>query len=174
MTCDAIGSSDDDAGPPADAVAAIKAMLIEMTGMVVEDEPGPRLTKVDACLLEAWRVASGDPDDQVGWIGRVKECGLTTWPFWLKHLKFAIFVEDRRCVSAQFFSRPPTPGFSLTLGNNLYSIRYDGDRLQDPILGIRVLSCRLGQESFRLTQLLKEAWMHMRACTLIIGWAGGF
>ena len=65
-TCDSIGSADDDAGPPADAVSAVKAMLIEMTGMVAEDKPGLRLTKVDACLLEAWRVASGDPDDHAG------------------------------------------------------------------------------------------------------------
>ena len=41
-------------------------MLIEMTGMVVEDNPEPPKTKVDARLLEAWRVASGHPDDQAG------------------------------------------------------------------------------------------------------------
>ena len=66
QTCDAIGSTDSDAGPPPDAVAAVKSMLIEMTGMVPEDFKTPRRTRVDAHLLEAWRVAAGDPDDQVG------------------------------------------------------------------------------------------------------------
>jgi len=65
-TCNAIGSTDPDAGPPPDAVAAVKSMLIEATGMVRDDIGARRLTKVDAHLLEAWRVASGDPDDQAG------------------------------------------------------------------------------------------------------------
>ena len=57
VTCSSIGSNDDGAGPPADAITAVKSMLIEMTGMVPEDTPAPRKTDVDACLLEAWRVA---------------------------------------------------------------------------------------------------------------------
>ncbi len=53
VTCDAVGSKDDMAGPPADAVAAVKAMLTEMIGMLPEDHPAPKKTKVDARLLEA-------------------------------------------------------------------------------------------------------------------------
>ena len=65
-TCSAIGSDDAAAEPPADAVSAVKAMLIEMTGMAAQDSAAPRRTKVDAPLLEAWRIASGDPDDHAG------------------------------------------------------------------------------------------------------------
>ena len=65
-TCNAIGSTDPDAGPPPDAVAAVRSMLIEATGMVRDDIGARRLTKVDAHLLEAWRVlpfviANGKP-----------------------------------------------------------------------------------------------------------------
>ena len=44
----------------------MKAMLVEMTGMIPEDHKLPKRTNVDACLLEAWRVAAGDQDDQAG------------------------------------------------------------------------------------------------------------
>ena len=46
LTCDSIGSECEDAGPPTDAIAAIKSMLIEMTGMVAEDNPEKPKTKV--------------------------------------------------------------------------------------------------------------------------------
>ena len=66
VTCNAMGSTDPAAGPPPDAVAAVKALLVEMTSMCLEEPKIPKRTNVDARLLEAWRLAAGDPDDQVG------------------------------------------------------------------------------------------------------------
>ena len=38
LTCNAIGSNDATAGPPADSVAAVNALLIETTRMVPADK----------------------------------------------------------------------------------------------------------------------------------------
>ena len=64
-TCKAIGSTDE-LRPPPDAVAAVRNLLVEATHMTEADPNVPRLTDVDAHLVDAWRLAAGDPDDQVG------------------------------------------------------------------------------------------------------------
>lgn len=71
-TCVATGSKDPECGLPSDAVAAVRQLMIEMTGMTQSDDSVPRLTKVDAQLLEAWQHKAGDPDGQVG---RWLKCG---------------------------------------------------------------------------------------------------
>lgn len=75
-TCDAIGSTTD-LRPPPDAVAAVRNLLCEATHMTAADSSLPRLTDVDAHLLEAWRLAAGDPDDQVGpWLKHGSPAGI--------------------------------------------------------------------------------------------------
>ena len=60
----AIGSSDGKL-PPADAIQAVRTLIAEY----IKAAPAyPRFTHptlIDAHLLEAWRIAAGDPDDQV-------------------------------------------------------------------------------------------------------------
>ena len=60
------GSSQDPAaGPPSDAMQAVRKLLVEVARMTAADATLPRRTKVDGHLLEAWRLASSDPDDEV-------------------------------------------------------------------------------------------------------------
>ena len=66
IACDAIGSSDPTCEPPAEGVVAVRKLLVEATNMTEADANTVRLTKVDAQLLEACRVASSDPENQVG------------------------------------------------------------------------------------------------------------
>ena len=65
ITCASIGSAD--VVPPPSAVAAVKALLIEMTAMTLTDAERamPALTLVDAHLLEAWRRIAADPDHEI-------------------------------------------------------------------------------------------------------------
>ena len=79
-TCDAIGSEEPGAAPPPSAVAAVKALLIELTAMTMTDaqKAMPSLTDVDAYLLEAWRVAAADPDHQIfPWLRDGAPTGIT-------------------------------------------------------------------------------------------------
>ena len=64
VTCDAIGSKEERL-PPEAAIEAIKAIMVQYTAAVPADSRFEHLTNVDAHLLEAWRKAAGDPDDQV-------------------------------------------------------------------------------------------------------------
>ena len=67
VTNDAIGSEVPGASPPPSAIAAVKALLIEITAMTMTDAERamPALTSVDAYLLEAWRKVAHDPDHQI-------------------------------------------------------------------------------------------------------------
>ena len=65
LPCNATGSKDATARPPADAVAAVRAPLIETTRMLSADADVVHRKRVDAHVLEAWRVAAMDPDDQI-------------------------------------------------------------------------------------------------------------
>ena len=72
-TCDAIGSADPTCKPPIDAVEAVRRLLIEATGMTEADANTPLLTKADAYLLDAWRIAACDPEVFVGaWLKEVR------------------------------------------------------------------------------------------------------
>ena len=64
-TMEAIGSTDPEAGPPPEAVAAVRSAIESATG-IPTCLGGPRLTNVDARLLEAWRKAAGHPDTSIG------------------------------------------------------------------------------------------------------------
>ena len=75
LTCNAIGSKDADAGPPAEAVAAVKALLIETTRMLPADKSLVPKTH----LVEVWGVAALDPDDQIFlWLRDGAPAGITT------------------------------------------------------------------------------------------------
>lgn len=51
--------------PPPEAVAAFRETIVKHVGSQANCNH-TRSTKIDAPLLEAWRVAAKDPDDQVG------------------------------------------------------------------------------------------------------------
>ena len=71
VTCESVGTSDSSCKPPPDAVEAVRRLLIEATGMTEADANTPRLTNVDAYLLDAWRIAACDPEVFVGaWLKR--------------------------------------------------------------------------------------------------------
>ena len=75
LTCNTIGSKDANAGPPADAVAAVKALLIETTRMLPADKSLVPKTH----LVEVWGVAALDPDDQIFlWLRDGAPAGITT------------------------------------------------------------------------------------------------
>ena len=63
-TMAAIGSEGAEAGPPADAISAVKELLSEMCSLSRSDN-FDRLTNVDAPLLEAWRKAASHPDTYI-------------------------------------------------------------------------------------------------------------
>ena len=67
VTYDAIGSEVPGASPPPSAIAAVKALLIEITAMKMTDAERamPALTSVDAYLLEALRKVAHDPGHQI-------------------------------------------------------------------------------------------------------------
>ena len=67
ITCKSIGSTTEGCGPPPSAIAAVKTLLEEYTSMYRSDAERamPARTLVDAYLLEAWRLAAADPDDQI-------------------------------------------------------------------------------------------------------------
>ena len=64
VTCKAIGSTEERV-PPEAAIEAVRAIMVLYTAAVPADSRFVHLTEVDAHLLEAWRKAAGDPDDQV-------------------------------------------------------------------------------------------------------------
>ena len=70
ITCDAVGSSIEACGPPQSAIKAVKALIAEYAKLSghdiqVHSRMYPARTKIDAQLLEAWRLAAGDPDHRV-------------------------------------------------------------------------------------------------------------
>jgi len=81
MSCKVVGSKKEDKlRPPADAVAAVEAVLIEHTNPPDSSNHTP-LTLIKAFLLEAWRVAAKDPDDQVGsWLKEGGPAGIILQP----------------------------------------------------------------------------------------------
>lgn len=64
VTCKAIGSKEERV-PPEAAIEAVRAIMVRYTAAVPAGSSFVHLTEVDAHLLEAWRKAAGDPDDQV-------------------------------------------------------------------------------------------------------------
>ena len=78
VTCESVGTSDSSCKPPPDAVEAVRRLLIEATGMTGADANTPRLTNVDAYLLDAWRIAARDPEVYVGaWLKDGAPAGIT-------------------------------------------------------------------------------------------------
>ena len=64
--CEAIGSRYTTRGPPAEAVAEIRKLIVEAIGMTEADRMTIRLATVDAQLLEARRLASSTPTTKSG------------------------------------------------------------------------------------------------------------
>ena len=62
--CEAIGISVGKL-PPEEAIYAVRKIMVEFTKGVPEDPISAHLARIDAYLLEAWRIAALDPDDQV-------------------------------------------------------------------------------------------------------------
>ena len=56
----------------------MRRLFIEATGMTEADANTPRLTKVDAYLFDAWRIAACDPEVFVGaWLKGGAPAGIT-------------------------------------------------------------------------------------------------
>ena len=68
-TINAIGSEEPDAGPPAEAIKSVKELIAEACDFTPSTSR-TKLTKVDADLLEAWRMAASHPDNYIAkWMG---------------------------------------------------------------------------------------------------------
>ena len=122
VTCEAIGSAVPDSGPPSSAIAAVKALLINYTAMCLTDaeKAMPSLTKIDAFLLEAWRLVAADPDDQIFiWLRDGAPTGITS-----QLIDPGIFPqcsrpadvqpEDLRCDEQQFRNYPGVEEQAIT------------------------------------------------------------
>ena len=75
-TMNAIGSEDAEAGPPAEAIKAVKELISETCNCIPSDNRA-KLTKVDADLLEAWRAAASHPANHIAkWMGIGASAGI--------------------------------------------------------------------------------------------------
>ncbi len=64
LTCKLIGSTDKDVRPPADAIAAVKAIMVKHIGGDAAVAQGA-LTRINSTLPGRWRKIAGHPDDRV-------------------------------------------------------------------------------------------------------------
>ena len=82
-TCICIGSEDHTLRPPPEAVDAIRDIIRKHTRQCTPDDSysHPTRTNIHAWLLESWRVAAKDPDDQIyTWLTQGAPAGILHAP----------------------------------------------------------------------------------------------
>ncbi len=82
QTCSLIGTLDETARPPPEAVAAVEKLLIQFTNASGADETQlSAKTRINAILWEDWHSSAKDPDDQIfPWLTQGAPAGILSHP----------------------------------------------------------------------------------------------